>query len=31
MRRDIKSLNLIIGYCDDVASDIMRFGDGGES
>ena len=27
MRRDIKSLNLIIGYCDDVASDIMRFGD----
>lgn len=27
MRRDIKSLNLIIGYCDDVASDIARFGD----
>lgn len=27
MRRDIKSLNLIIKYCDDVASDIVRFGD----
>ena len=27
MRRDIKSLNLIIKYCDDVASDIARFGD----
>lgn len=27
MRRDIKSLNLIIRYCDDVASDIARFGD----
>ena len=27
MRHDIKSLNLIIKYCDDVASDIARFGD----
>lgn len=27
MRCDIKSLNLIIRYCDDVASDIARFGD----
>lgn len=27
MRRDIKSLNLIIKYCDDVASDMARFGD----
>ena len=27
MKRDIKSLNLIIKYCDDVASDIARFGD----
>lgn len=27
MRRDIKSLNLIIKYCDDVASGMARFGD----
>lgn len=27
MRRDVKSLNLVIRYCDDVASDIARFGD----
>lgn len=27
MKRDIKNLNLIVKYCDDVASDIARFGD----
>ena len=27
MRRDIKCLNLIIKYCDDVASGMARFDD----